>query len=75
MNSVGPRPAGGQPHEVLQVAIIVLAIAVIFAVMAALKSVMQMHDPVEPGRLTVVGFLALMVVLTLVWIGFIAWAA
>jgi hypothetical protein len=57
------------------VAIIVLAIAVIFAVIAALKFVMQMHDPVEPGRLTVVGFLALMVVLTLVWIGFIAWAA
>ena len=61
--------------DVLHVAIIVSAVAVIFAVMAALKSVMQMHDPVEPGRLTVVGFLALMVVLTLVWIGFIACAA
>ena len=61
--------------DVLQVAIIVSAVAVIFAMMAALKSVMQMHDPVEPSRLTVVGFLALMVVLTLVWIGLIAWAA
>ena len=61
--------------DVLQVAIIVSAIAVIFAVMAALKFVMQMHDPREPSRLTVAGFLVLMVVLTLVWIGFIAWAA
>ena len=43
--------------------------------MAGLKSVMQMHDPREPSRLTVAGFLVLMVVLTLVWIGFIAWAA
>ena len=47
----------------------------IFAVMAGLKSVMQMHDPREPSRLTVAGFLVLMVVLTLVWIGLIAWAA
>ena len=61
--------------DVLQVAIIVSAVAVIFAMMAALKSVMQMHEPREPGRLTVVGFLALMVVLILVWIGLIAWAA
>ena len=58
--------------DVLHVAIIVSAVAVIFAMMAALKSVMQMQ---EPGRLTVFGFLALMVVLTLVWIGLIAWAA
>ena len=61
--------------DVLQVAIIVSAVAVIFAMMAALKSVMQMHEPREPGRLTVAGFLALMVVLILVWIGLIAWAA
>ena len=61
--------------DVLQVAIIVLAVAVIFALMVALKSVMQMRDPPEPGKLTVTGFLALMVVLILVWIGLIAWAA
>jgi len=35
---------------------------------------MQMRDPSEPGKLTVTAFLALMVILTLVWIGFIAWA-
>ena len=35
---------------------------------------MQMRDPSEPGKLTVTAFLAPMVILTLVWIGFIAWA-
>jgi len=35
---------------------------------------MQMRDPSEAGKLTVTAFLALMVILTLVWIGFIAWA-
>ena len=35
---------------------------------------MQMRDPSEPGKLTVTAFLTLMVILTLVWIGFIAWA-
>ena len=31
---------------------------------------MQMRDPPEPGKLTVADFLALMVILILVWIGF-----
>jgi hypothetical protein len=31
---------------------------------------MQSRDPPEPGKLTVAAFLALMVILALVWIGF-----
>jgi hypothetical protein len=36
---------------------------------------MQTHDPLEPSKLTVVGFLTLMAILILVWIGFIVWSA